>query len=50
MTAVNKQLKGLVDKGYIERSEKDGTWRIIITITITAKIGNYTHTIAVTVQ
>lgn len=31
MTAVNKQLKGLVDKGYIERSEKDGTWRIIIT-------------------
>ncbi len=31
VAAVNKQLKQLTTKGYIERVEKDGTWRLIIT-------------------
>ena len=31
MTSVNKQIKKLVTKGYVQRSEKDGTWRLIIT-------------------
>lgn len=31
LTAVNKQLRLLSDKGYIARSEKDNSWRIIIT-------------------
>lgn len=31
VAAVNKQLKQLTTKGYIQRVEKDGTWRLIIT-------------------
>lgn len=31
IAAVNKQLKQLTTKGYIQRTEKDGTWRLIIT-------------------
>ena len=31
VSAVNKQLKQLTSKGYIQRVEKDGTWRLIIT-------------------
>ena len=31
VAAVNKQLKQLTAKGYIQRTEKDGTWRVIIT-------------------
>lgn len=31
MAAVNKQIKKLVTKGYVQRSEKDGSWRLIIT-------------------
>ena len=31
LTAVNKQLRLLTDKGYIARTEKDNSWRIIIT-------------------
>lgn len=31
VAAVNKQLKQLITKGYIQRVEKDGTWRLIIT-------------------
>lgn len=31
VAAVNKQLKQLTTKGYIQRTEKDGTWRLIIT-------------------
>ena len=34
MAAVNKQIKQLVTKGYIQRSEKDGSWRLIITPSI----------------
>lgn len=31
VAAINKQLKQLTTKGYIQRVEKDGTWRLIIT-------------------
>lgn len=31
VAAVNKQLKQLTTKGYIQRVEKNGTWRLIIT-------------------
>ena len=31
MTAVNKQLRLLIDKGFISRTEKDNSWRLIIT-------------------
>lgn len=31
MNAVNKQIKQLVDKGYIQRTAKDGHWRLFIT-------------------
>ena len=31
IAAVNKHLKQLTDKGYIQRGEKDGAWRLIIT-------------------
>ena len=31
LTAVNKQLRLLTDKGYITRTEKDNSWRLIIT-------------------
>ncbi|MCF0194817.1 MAG: Fic family protein [Bacteroidaceae bacterium] len=31
VTAVNKQLRLLTDKGYIARTEKDNSWRLIIT-------------------
>ncbi|MDE6012995.1 MAG: winged helix-turn-helix domain-containing protein [Prevotella sp.] len=31
VAAVNKQLKQLTTKGYIQRTEKGGTWRLIIT-------------------
>ena len=31
VAAVNKQLKQLTTKGFIQRAEKDGTWRLIIT-------------------
>lgn len=34
IAAVNKQLKLLTIKGYIQRVEKDGTWRLIITPSI----------------
>ena len=34
VAAVNKQLKQLTTKGYIQRVEKDGTWRLIITPSI----------------
>lgn len=33
IAAVNKQLRQLTDKGYIERTP-DGTWRLIITPSI----------------
>ena len=31
LTAVNKQLRLLTEKGYITRTEKDNSWRLIIT-------------------
>ena len=31
LTAVNKQLRLLTDKGYIARTDKDNSWRLIIT-------------------
>ena len=31
VAAVNKQLKQLTTKGYVQRVDKDGTWRLIIT-------------------
>ena len=31
LTAVNKQLRLLTEKGYIARTEKDNSWRLIIT-------------------
>ncbi|MBQ4292153.1 MAG: winged helix-turn-helix transcriptional regulator [Muribaculaceae bacterium] len=34
VAAVNKQLKRLTTKGYTQRVEKDGTWRVIITPSI----------------
>ena len=34
VAAINKQLKQLTTKGFIQRVEKDGTWRIIITPSI----------------
>ena len=34
LTAVNKQLRLLTDKGYIARTEKDNSWRLIITPSI----------------
>lgn len=34
VAAVNKHLKQLTTKGYIQRVEKDGTWRLIITPSI----------------
>ena len=34
VTAVNKQLSNLTQKGYIRRTEKDRTWRLIITPSI----------------
>lgn len=33
-TSVNKQIKQLTQKGYIQRSEKNGNWRLIITPSI----------------
>ena len=33
-TSVNKQIKQLVTKGYIQRAEKNGDWRLIITPSI----------------
>ena len=29
--AVNKQIKQLMTKGYVQRSERDGSWRLVIT-------------------
>lgn len=34
VAAVNKQLRSLTQKGYVTRTEKDGSWRIIITPSI----------------
>ncbi len=34
VAATNKQIKQLITKGYIQRSEKDGTWILIITPSI----------------
>ena len=34
VAAINKQLKQLSTKGFIQRVEKDGTWRLIITPSI----------------
>lgn len=34
VAAINKQLKQLTTKGFIQRVEKDGTWRLIITPSI----------------
>lgn len=34
VTAINKQLKQLTTKGYIQRAEKTGDWRLIITPSI----------------
>lgn len=34
LTAVNKQLRLLTEKGYIARTEKDNAWRLIITPSI----------------
>jgi len=34
LTAVNKQLRLLTDKGYIARTEKDNSWRLIITSSV----------------
>lgn len=34
MAAINKQIKQLHTNGYIQRSEKDGDWRLIITPSI----------------
>lgn len=34
LTATNKQIKQLMTKGYIQRSEKNGNWRLIITPSI----------------
>ncbi len=34
LTATNKQIKRLMTKGYIQRSEKNGNWRLIITPSI----------------
>jgi predicted HTH transcriptional regulator len=31
VAAINKQLKQLMTKGYVQRSEKDGSWRLVIT-------------------
>jgi len=31
VAAVNKQIKQLMTKEYVQRAEKDGTWRLIIT-------------------
>ncbi len=30
-TSINKQIKQLLTKGFVQRSEKDGTWRLVIT-------------------
>lgn len=34
VAAVNKQLRTLIQKGYIARTERDGAWRIIVTPSI----------------
>ena len=34
VTAVNKQMKMLTDRHFIQRVEKDGTWRLVITPSI----------------
>ena len=34
VAAINKQIKQLITKGYIQRVEKDGTWTLIITPSI----------------
>ncbi len=34
VAAVNKQIKQLVIKGYVQRSEKDSTWHLVITPSI----------------
>lgn len=34
LTSTNKQIKQLMTKGYIQRSEKNGNWRLIITPSI----------------
>lgn len=34
LTSVNKQIKQLMTKGYIQRAEKSGDWRLIITPSI----------------
>jgi predicted HTH transcriptional regulator len=34
VTAVNKQIKMLTDRHFIQRVEKDGTWRLVITPSI----------------
>lgn len=34
LTATNKQIKQLTTKGYVQRSEKNGYWRLIITPSI----------------
>lgn len=34
LTAVNKQLRLLTEKGYIARTEKDNSWRLIITSSV----------------
>lgn len=34
IAATNKQIKQLIQKGYIQRTEKDRTWRLIITPSI----------------
>lgn len=34
VAAVNKQLRQLLNKGYIQRSESDGSWRIFASSSI----------------
>ncbi len=34
VAAVNKQLRQLLNKGYIQRSESDGSWRIFASASI----------------
>lgn len=34
IAAINKQIKQLMTKGYIQRAEKNGNWRLIITPSI----------------
>ena len=31
VAAINKQIKQLMTKGYVQRAEKDGSWRLVTT-------------------